>query len=85
MPKISQAPLTRIHIRLWQSDIAALHAMFDSTPAGFTGALRAIIHSFVTSSSAAASAEIDKLACGDFADLDLGVLTNELESMGEPK
>lgn len=61
MPRISERPLRRCHLRLWADDYNELRAMFGDSERGLTNAIRAIIHAYVLSQKQKAHAAIDAL------------------------
>ena len=47
MPKITDKPLHRAHLRLYREDWDELRARYGGTERGVTDAVRSIIHSYV--------------------------------------
>jgi hypothetical protein len=74
MPRISEKPMIRLHVRIWAEDKLALDQMFGSSDLTRTRAIRDIIHEYVKHTRAKAQAEIDSFP--PFADL-----THELDEI----
>ena len=73
MPKISDKPLIRTHVRLWAEDVEALDQMFGSGDLSRSKAIRDIVHEYVKHTRVRAQAEIDSippLAEADLAELE---------------
>jgi hypothetical protein len=74
MPRISEKPMTRLHVRIWAEDKLALDQMFGNSDLTRTRAIRDIIHEYVKHARAKAQTEIDSFP-------PLGVDIHELDEL----
>lgn len=75
MPKLAEEPLVSIHLRLFESDLAALRRLYSQTP-GVNMAIRIIVRSFLRQVAASAVTKIDATA-GAKIDLPLATLSQD--------